>query len=122
MSTPETRWGPAPNAEAAEAWGGPLYDAFVRFRHLIVTGLAAHGDRALRLFPPMPGQRVLDIGCGFGDTTQQIARMVGNTGEAVGIDVAPRFIETARAESDEAGVENARFEVADVQTHELGGP
>ena len=122
MSTPETRWGPAPNAEAAEAWGGPLYDAFVRFRHLIVTGLAAHGDRALRLFPPMPGQRVLDIGCGFGDTTQQIAAMVGPRGEAVGVDAATNFIEASTREAEEAGVDNARFFVADVQLDDLGGP
>ena len=68
------------NAEAIEAWDGPLFDRFVRFRHIVVNGLKAHGDEALRLFPPQPGQRVLDIGCGFGDTTQDIARIVG--GEA----------------------------------------
>src|SRR5215208_8349894 len=122
MSTVENRWGAEPNAEAAAAWDGPLFDAFVKYRHLIVAGLANHGDRALRLFPPMPGQRVLDIGCGFGDTTQQIAAMVGTEGEAVGVDVAERFIETATAEAADASVANARFFVADVQTDPLGGP
>jgi SAM-dependent methyltransferase len=59
---------------------------------------------------------VLDIGCGFGDTTQRIAGLVGPDGGAVGVDVAPRFIDTARAEAEEAGVDNANFLVADVQT------
>jgi ubiquinone/menaquinone biosynthesis C-methylase UbiE len=110
------------NAEAIEAWDGPLYDRFVRFRDIVTTGLGAHGEEALRLVPPQPGQRVLDIGCGFGDTTQHIAGLVGPEGEAVGVDAAPRFIETAREEAAAAGVENARFEVVDVQTGDLGGP
>jgi ubiquinone/menaquinone biosynthesis C-methylase UbiE len=116
MSTVETRWGSGANAEAIAAWDGPLYDRFVRFREIVTTGLGAHGEAALELVPPRTGQRVLDVGCGFGDTTQRIAELVGPTGEAVGVDAAARFIETARAEAAEAGVANARFEVADVQT------
>ena len=112
----ESRWGHGVNAEAIEAWDGPLYDRFVRFRHIVTTGLGAHGEEALRLLAPEPGQRVLDIGCGFGDTTQAIAALVAPGGEAVGVDAAERFIETARAEAGEAGVPNARFLVADVQT------
>jgi ubiquinone/menaquinone biosynthesis C-methylase UbiE len=122
MSSTEARWGTGVNAEAIEAWDGPLYDRFVRFRHIVTTGLGAHGDAALRLVPPQEGQRVLDIGCGFGDTTQQIAEMVGPSGEAVGVDAAERFIETARAEAEEAGVQNASFLVADVQTMKFEGP
>jgi SAM-dependent methyltransferase len=94
----------------------------VKFRHVVTTGLGAHGDEALRLSPPQEGQRVLDIGCGLGDTTQQIAALVGPTGAAVGVDAAERFIETARAEAAEAGVQNADFLVADVQVDPLGGP
>ncbi|TML30821.1 MAG: class I SAM-dependent methyltransferase [Actinobacteria bacterium] len=116
MSTVETRWGSGANAEAIAAWDGPLYDRFVRFREIVTTGLGAHGEAALELVPPRTGQRVLDVGCGFGDTTQRIAELVGPTGEAMGVDAAARFIETARAEAAEAGVANARFEVADVQT------
>lgn len=116
MSTTETPWGPGANSEAIAAWDGPLYDRFVRFRHIVTAGLGAHGERALALHPPRPGDRVLDIGCGFGDTTQRIAGLVGHAGEAVGVDAAERFIETARAEAAGAGVTNARFLVADVQT------
>jgi ubiquinone/menaquinone biosynthesis C-methylase UbiE len=110
------------NAEAIEAWDGPLYDRFVRFRDIVTTGLGAHGEEALRHFQPMPGQRVLDVGCGFGDTTHRIAELVGPSGEAVGVDAAPKFIESARRETAGLGVPNARFEVADVQFDDLGGP
>jgi ubiquinone/menaquinone biosynthesis C-methylase UbiE len=108
------------NEEAIRAWDGPLYDRFVRFRETVTTGLGAHGEEALRLHPPQPGQRVLDIGCGFGDTTQRIAALVGPDGEAVGVDAAPNFIEDAVRETAEAGIPNARFLVVDVQA-DLGG-
>src|SRR5581483_10720790 len=107
---------PAGNAEAIEAWDGPLFERFVQYRHLVVTGLRAHGDAAMELYPPPPGGRLLDVGCGFADTTQQLAALVGPEGEAVGVDAAPRFIEAATREAAEAGVANARFAVADVQS------
>jgi SAM-dependent methyltransferase len=122
VSTAETRWGTGINAEAIQAWDGPLFDRFVQFRHILVAGLGAHGDEALRLNPPQEGQRILDIGCGFGDTTQQIAALVGPNGEAAGVDAAENFISASIAEAEEAGVDNARFLVADVQVDDLGGP
>ncbi|HYV16267.1 MAG TPA: class I SAM-dependent methyltransferase [Conexibacter sp.] len=116
MSTAPTDWGEGTNAEAIQAWDGPLFDRFLRFRHIVTTGLGAHGERALELFPPQPGEKVLDIGCGFGDTTQRIAELVGPEGEAVGVDAAARFIEAAQQDAAQAGVANARFAVADVET------
>lgn len=103
------------NAEAIEAWDGPLFDRFVKYRHIIVAGLERFGDEAMRLCPPPPGGRVLDIGCGFGDTTQQLAALVGRDGSALGVDAAPRFIAAARAEAEQAAVENVRFDVMDVE-------
>ena len=110
------------NEEAIRAWDGPLFDRFVHFREIMTAGLGAHGEAALRRFPPLTGQRILDIGCGFGDTTQRIAGMVGPEGEVVGVDAARQFIEVARREAEEAGVRNARFDVADAQVADLGGP
>jgi SAM-dependent methyltransferase len=112
----------AANAEASAAWDGPLYDRFVRFREIVTSGLGAHGEEALALYPPKTASRVLDIGCGFGDTTQRIACLVGAGGEVVGVDVSPRFIETAVKETGELGVANARFEALDVEVADLGGP
>jgi ubiquinone/menaquinone biosynthesis C-methylase UbiE len=110
------------NAEAIAAWDGPLYDRFVEFRRIVTDGLGAHGEHALRLHPPRRGEHVLDVGCGFGDTTQRLAGLVGPDGRAVGVDAAARFIDTARREAAAAHVANARFEVADVQQTAPGGP
>jgi SAM-dependent methyltransferase len=106
------------NEEAAEAWNGVLFDRFVKYRQIVTAGLGAHGDEALRVHPPQPGERVLDIGCGFGDTTQRIAAMVGPEGSVLGFDVAERFIERARAEA-EAGPANVDFAVGDLQVTEF---
>jgi SAM-dependent methyltransferase len=110
------------NAETTAAWDGPLFDRFLAYRHIFTHGLGAHGERALELFPPQPGMRVLDIGCGFGDTTQRIAGIVGGEGHATGVDVAPRFIEFSKQDAEQAGVSNVDFAVADVQSDALGGP
>jgi SAM-dependent methyltransferase len=120
MSAVEKTW--VANDEAIEAWNGVLFDRFVQFREIVTAGLGAHGEAALRLYPPRAGSHVLDIGCGFGDTTQRIAGLIGPEGEAVGIDASERFIETARNEAEEAGVENVRFVAGDVQTTPLEGP
>jgi ubiquinone/menaquinone biosynthesis C-methylase UbiE len=110
------------NDEAIRAWDGPLFERFVRFRHLMTAGLGAHGEAALALAAPQPGERVLDVGCGFGDTAQRLAGLVGPEGEVVGVDAADHFVDLARREAAEAGVDNLRFVRADVQTEPLGGP
>jgi SAM-dependent methyltransferase len=112
----------AENEEATEAWSGVLFDRFVKYRGLIVAGLRGFGDAAMNMYPPQPGDRVLDIGCGFGDTTQQLAAIAGPTGNAVGVDVSEPFIEASIAEAQEASVQNVDFLAGDVQVMDLGGP
>jgi SAM-dependent methyltransferase len=122
VTVPRTGGVAAENEEATEAWSGVLFDRFVEYRDLIVLGLAEFGNVAMKMHPPQPGDSVLDIGCGFGDTTQQLARLVGREGHAVGVDVAVPFIEASIKEATEAGVENVDFFAADVQVADLGGP
>ena len=109
----------ASNKEAAEAWSGSLFERFVEFRELVTAGLGAHGEKALEIHPPRLGDKVLDLGCGFGDTTRRLAELVGAEGEAVGVDVSEPFIEAAQEEAQSAGAENVRFLTGDVQVAEL---
>jgi SAM-dependent methyltransferase len=105
----------AENLEAQEAWNGVLFDRFLQFRDIVIPGLTVFSDEALRVYPPKPGDRVLDVGCGFGDTAQRLAQLVGPSGAVLGVDIAPRFVEQACAEAEVAGVGNVGFEVRDVQ-------
>ena len=61
-----------------------------------------------------PGQRVLDIGSGVGDVAMLAARLVGFSGEVVGIERDPRSIAKARARVTEAGLHNVSFKESDV--------
>jgi SAM-dependent methyltransferase len=110
------------NREAIEAWNTVLFDKFVRYRDTLVRGLANHGDRALEMFAPQKGWRVVDIGCGFGDTTIDIARRVGPTGSATGVDAAAKFLAIAREDAAAARMENASFVVQDIEESVPGGP
>jgi ubiquinone/menaquinone biosynthesis C-methylase UbiE len=105
-----------------EAWNTVLFDKFCRFRHLVAAGVAAHSDEALRRHALQRGARVLDIGCGFGECTLQIAQSVGPEGSAVGVDCARNFIDVAAREAGRAGAHNATFFVADAQDGGLRGP
>jgi len=111
-----------PNDIVIEAWNTVLFDKFYRFRHLVVDGLSAHSNEALARCAYPQGSRVLDIGCGFGDSTRLIASRLGPKGAAVGVDCAARFIELARREATELGPANASFFVADAQSDDLLGP
>ena len=110
------------NRGIVDAWNTVLYDKFCRFKHLLVEGLSQHSEAAFERCRYPKGARVLDVGCGFGDSTLRIARRVGPDGEAVGVDCAENFIRAAEAEAREDGVDNASFIVADVQSGDLGGP
>ncbi len=85
--------------------------------HASVVG--AHAARTVAnsasyLVPVLrPGMRILDVGCGPGSITIDLARHVGDSGRVVGIDSSPEVIETARAAAAQAGVPNVEFRVGD---------
>jgi SAM-dependent methyltransferase len=104
------------NEEAVRAWDTVLYERWKKNRNVFVGALDDLTEEVFRRFPPTQGGRCIDIGCGFGETTQRLAGIVGPGGFALGTDSSPHFIEDARREAAEAGVENVEFEIADAQT------
>jgi ubiquinone/menaquinone biosynthesis C-methylase UbiE len=110
------------NDVVVAAWNTILFDKFCRFKHLLIDGLSAHSHEALARYSHSEGARVLDVGCGFGDSAQRIARHVGPRGEVLGVDCAENFIKAATQDARQAGVGNVSFFVADVQTDDLRGP
>ncbi|NLT05865.1 MAG: class I SAM-dependent methyltransferase [Solirubrobacterales bacterium] len=106
------------NDEAVRAWDTVLYERWKLNRDVFVGALAAVTEELFERYPPPRGARCLDVGCGFGETTQRLAQLVGPDGFVLGTDSSPHFVEDARQEAADAGVTNVEFEVSDAQTAE----
>ncbi len=110
------------NAVVVEAWNTVLFDKFVRFKHLLIAGLSNYSDELFSRGLYQPGEHVLDVGCGFGDSALRLAQAVGPGGKAVGVDCADNFVRAATEEARAAGLSNTSFFTADVQSEDLRGP
>jgi ubiquinone/menaquinone biosynthesis C-methylase UbiE len=105
--------------EFIDCWNEVLTPKWLRFRHLLSGNGKLHSDIAMPRFGIRPGDRVLDFGCGFGETSLELGRLVGPKGEVVGLDCTSAFIDIANRERDEAGLRNVRYELGDAQVHPL---
>ena len=108
---------PEGNTEFVDFWNEVLVPKFTKYRHILVGGLAHH---SAKIFPSLEvgeGDKVVDVGCGFGDTAILFAQRVGPAGSVLGIDCCDGFIEFGRQDAKAAGVDNINFVVGDVQSY-----
>ncbi|WP_371583832.1 class I SAM-dependent methyltransferase [Streptomyces sp. NBC_01314] len=78
--------------------------------------LARYHERLRKALDIRPGDRVLDIGCGTGQTTRDAAR-VASPGTALGIDVSGPMLARAHQQAEAEGLRNVSFVQADAQAH-----
>lgn len=102
---------PAP----VDFWNEILAPKFIAWRHILVDGFAAHSTRIIPALGLRPGDRVLDVGCGFGDMAIDLARRVGPSGCVVGIDLCRAFLDIARSDAESASLDNVTFIEGDAQ-------
>ena len=108
------------NAEQIAEWNGPMGKLWAERQREIDSIIVPFGAAALRAAAPQPGERVIDIGCGCGDTSIEIARMVGDTGAVLGVDVSQPMLEVARALA--AQTRQAHLEFREADASEAGLP
>lgn len=103
--------------EYVDFWNEILVPKFVRFKHVLVDGLTHHSAQVFPKLPVREGDRVVDVGCGFGDTAIELARRVGPDGFVTGIDCCDAFLDHGRSDAEAMDIGNVEFIVADVQTY-----
>ncbi|WP_306005784.1 class I SAM-dependent methyltransferase [Aquicoccus porphyridii] len=108
MADSETH-APLEDTEFVRFWNEVLAPKFTRFRHVLVGGLTYHSEAVFPKLPVGVGDRVLDVGCGWGDTAIKLARVVGPEGEVVGIDCCDAFLADAKADLAETDLTNVTF-------------
>lgn len=109
------------NTEMAEYWNGRPADVWVREADRFDVMLAPFGRRLLVVTALMPGERVLDVGCGNGAISREAARAVGQSGQVTGLDLSGPMLEVARRRAQEEGID-ATFIQGDAQTASLDPP
>src|SRR4051812_36181800 len=108
MSTPET------NTGQIAYWNEAAGATWVECQDALDTQLEPIGRRVIEDLGLSPGQAVLDVGCGCGQTTLALGEQVGGEGRAHGVDISEPMLEVARRRA--ADQLNVSFQAADAQT------
>jgi SAM-dependent methyltransferase len=101
-------------------WNGPGGDRWTGESARTEKMLSRVADLLYPLARAIPGETVLDVGCGLGPTTVELARRVAPNGRAVGLDVSAKMVELARQRAK--GVANIEFIAADAATYRFDAP
>jgi len=113
--------GSAPNDDAgarmARYWNSPATAPWVTLQDRLDGLLAPAGAAALRQANPEAGEHVLDVGCGCGATTLEIAGAVSNRGRVFGVDVSEQMLARARERIVEKQLAQAGLALADAGTY-----
>lgn len=104
------------NAEQGRIWDGGEGEYWAAHADYYDRSVATYQERFFDAASIRPSNRVLDIGCGNGETTRRAARLA-STGSAYGVDLSARMIEQARELAADAGITNIAFAQADAQIH-----
>jgi SAM-dependent methyltransferase len=108
-----------PNAQQIKFWNEDSGARWVEMSDVIDAQIAPLGEAAMDGAQVEPDERVLDVGCGCGQTTLELARRVGERGSVLGLDLSSPMLVHAAERARSAEISNIEFRSADAQTHEL---
>jgi len=105
-----------PNAEQIDYWNEKSGPKWVEHQEMLDTQIGPIGEEAMARAKIAPGERVLDVGCGCGQTSLQLAERVGTRGHVLGVDISGVMLARARERAAAAGASRVDFQLADAQT------
>ncbi len=103
------------NAEQIAYWSGSGGAEWAALAARMDRELDRLGILAMDALAPVAGAAVLDVGCGPGSTTIELARRAGPSGRALGVDLSGALLEIARQRAAGSGLGNVHFVQADAQ-------
>lgn len=109
------------NSEQIRDWDGPVGERWAAEQETLDQLTAPYGAAALAAAGAKAGERVIDVGCGCGDTSLTLARAVGAEGSVLGVDVSGPMLQVAIRRAKAAGLSQVRFEQADASSARLPG-
>ena len=108
------------NKNQRDFWSGKGGDIWVERQNAMDTMLSHLGEAALNKLNLNEGENVLDIGCGCGHTTLNIAKRISPDGQVTGLDISEPMLKRAKESANEMSISNASFNCVDVQTDDIG--
>lgn len=111
--------GVGPNREQIDYWNDTAGDKWVALGELLDSQLAGLGEAGMDRLGIRTGEAILDVGCGCGATTIELARRVGTAGRVTGLDISTVMLDRAAARPLPPGVGAVDFVNADAQTASL---
>lgn len=106
----------------AEDWSGAMGDRWLANLARFEGMIAPIGEALMARAALGESERVIDVGCGAGSTSIDIARRVGASGSVLGLDISQALVDAANARALKADVPNLQFHCADAATFQLEGP
>lgn len=107
------------NSGMRNFWNNAGGRMWVDYQRIIETSMEPFSQKLMDVLNITEGERVLDIGCGCGDTTTKIAQRVGDNVDVVGVDISEIIIAAAKKNVAIKSLCNIRFECVDAQTHKF---
>ena len=107
----------ATGSPSVEFWNTVLVPKFSKYRHILVDGLSLHSAKVFPTLKVKARDKVVDVGCGFGDTAIELAKRVGPEGSVLAIDCCDAFLVHGRTDAKAAGLSNVEFVEGDVQVY-----
>ncbi len=107
---------PTDNTDQIAEWNGVLGRRWAESQSEIDRIVVPFGDAALRVAAPRAGERIIDLGCGCGDTSIELARRVGPHGSVLGVDVSRPMLKVARARAGPSAGAHLEFMEADASS------
>jgi SAM-dependent methyltransferase len=104
------------NAEQLRAWDGDEGEYWATHADRFDRAVAAYHGQFLEAAAVTRGERVLDVGCGTGQTARDAARLAA-PGPVLGVDLSSTMLAHARQRAAAEGLDNVTFEQADAQIH-----